>query len=208
MSSQYPPPSILVIRPSTDTHRRVVAQVGAALAVPLAFVAIEMVLIGSVVGRLAFGIFLLVVIGVASSATWHYLRTAQVAVSSAQVVARGAFGRVRRFGADQVGVAVEIAGLVPGSARPPVPQLVLIGRDGRRLLRLSGGLWGTAALAQIGGVLGAPIDRVGVLTPKQLRQRHPGAASWIEVHPVAAGLLGALAAVVVLVVVCILLFAS
>lgn len=137
-----------------------------------------------------------------------YLKGARVTVTATEIDAVGFLWRHRHIPLSDVGVVVEVAGFEQASTlRPATPLLVVLGRDGTRLLRLNGSVWDTDDLHRIALATGAPIEGVGTVTPKELAARHPQSVTVFERHPWAMGTL--LAVVIVIVIVAaVLLYAA
>ena len=146
----------------------------------------------------------LVIIGVvlvlAVGGMFSYIKGARVEVNAAEIDAVGFLWRHRHIPLAEVGVVLEVAGLEQASSlRPATPLLVVLDRQGKRLLRLNGAVWDTDDLHRIAQAVGAPIEGLGTVKPKELAQRYPHAVTLVERRPVLFGVLIAVVLVVLVI---------
>ncbi|WP_375504865.1 hypothetical protein [uncultured Jatrophihabitans sp.] len=146
--------------------------------------------------RLAVGLigllFLLLVIAIVVSVP----RTARLAVSSNRVELRGWFLRPRSFATQDVTTIVK--------ARTSRTQVLLLDARGRRLLALNAPPWPRAGIDHVVDTIGAPIDLINTMAPKQLRTNYPGAVPFAYAHPLRFGILVNLAWIVLVIIVTVL----
>jgi hypothetical protein len=111
-----------------------------------------------------------------------FLNTAVVLAPDGAEV-RDGFGRSRLIrGADiESTLLVE---LYEGSTLDTLPQLFVVGHDGRTLLRMRGRFWAPEDLERVAEHLDAPVSRLEEsLTLPQLRRRSPRLLAWYERLP-------------------------
>lgn len=97
-----------------------------------------------------------------------------------RVTARSLVGGTRVVDAADVARALLVDVYQPG-ALDTHPQLFLIGRDGRPLLRLRGQLWTETDMAALAASLNVPVERMPQpLDRSDLRRLHPGLLPWFE----------------------------
>lgn len=188
------PGAPLVIRPSRSSeaaHSRAIRWVWVIQAAIVVVVAI------AVAFGTGFGQFLVLIFPVEAAslllARRHYVRAARATVADGELTIERPFLRDRRIRAADVDLVL-LLGAVKGRSNPFTTdsgQLMLLGKGSRRvLMRMSGEIWSLRRLADIAPALGVRAERVGWISPKQLRRRYR-AASWPSAHPLLASLLSA-----------------
>jgi hypothetical protein len=121
----------------------------------------------------------LVFLGLAAL-TWHRYRRTQIQVSRRGLVERGFFGRVQRVPREAVAGVVRLD-TYRGDTLDTVPQLFVVDRDGRCLVRMRGTFWDDAAMDAVAATLevGQTLRNEPV-TLAELRASDPGLLYWFE----------------------------
>ncbi|WP_411699001.1 hypothetical protein [Conyzicola sp.] len=173
-------------------HYRKSMLAGSALAVLLVVVIIARVRGGMLTAGVVViaVVFALVLVGV-----WLYFRNTKVQYADGLIVTTDLLGRSRQLTTATVNQVVIVEHL-RGATQLASPVLLLLGDDGRALLRLRAGLWSIDDLGAIGAAIPRDPDVVtGVITSAALRTRFPAAVSFWEAHAAFASV--AVAAVIV-----------
>ncbi|HEY4226405.1 MAG TPA: hypothetical protein VGM70_11375 [Pseudolysinimonas sp.] len=122
-----------------------------------------------------------------------YFRNARIEYRDGAYTVIGMFRQRRTFQAAQVKVLVTITSLQSVGLSATSPQLLAIGEDDRKILRLRGQTWEVEQFTQLALDLiarGVANDAIREpITPARLKDRYPKAVSWWEAHPIAVGLL-------------------
>lgn len=171
---------VLILRPRPTLARSIGLPV-LALAVPLFGTVVWVVgplgppaMAAAVAGLLVFA-------GLASLA-WHRYRRTQIQVSRQGLVERGFFGRVQRVPREDVAGVLRLE-TYRGDTLETVPQLFVVDREGRCLVRMRGTFWDDAAMDAV-----APMLEVGQsvrnepATLAELRASDPHLLYWFEGH--------------------------
>jgi hypothetical protein len=190
-----------VLRPSRAAYARAV-QANLWIAIPLLVVTLL---------RIALNWWLLpvfvVAIGGAFAGVALYFRNARVEYGDGTYTGVSMFGARRTFTAAQAGTVVTVTSLQSVGVSRTAPQLIVVGDDGAKLLRLRGQTWDVEQFTELAVDMmqrGVSNDAIREpITPGQLRARYPRAVSWFEAHPIAWGLLLGLGIVVVIVAIAI-----
>jgi hypothetical protein len=121
----------------------------------------------------------LVFLGLAAL-TWHRYRRTQIQVSRRGLVERGFFGRVQHVPREAVAGVVRLD-TYRGDTLDTVPQLFVVDRDGRCLVRMRGTFWDDAAMDAVAATLevGQTLRNEPV-TLAELRASDPGLLYWFE----------------------------
>lgn len=143
-----------------------------------------------------------VALGVSFGGVLLYFRNARVEYRDGGYTVFSLFGAARRFTAAEASVLVTVTSLRTVGVAQTAPQLIVVGEDGRKILRLRGQTWEVDQFTQLALDLiahGVRNDAIREpITPAQLRLRYPRAISWVEAHPIAWGLIAGVGIVVVL----------
>jgi hypothetical protein len=137
---------------------------------------------GAVYGTLALAIGTTVVCVLAAALCgWRYLSRV-VEVVDGRLREVGFFSR-RSQPVDAV-ARVVIAETDESSSAETVTQLLALGHDGRRLLRMRGPFWSKESMHAVADALGAPIQiEASPMSPKQFFAKYTSAAYWYEGRP-------------------------
>lgn len=171
------------IRPSGAAYRRYLVA-----GLPIAAILLVVTLIRAR-HFLVLGIVLLVVaLGIGFGLLWLYLRRARASSSGGELTRWNLWGaEAVRVPLDRIGET--FLGVVAGGVQP-VWQLLVVDRDGRKLLRINGGLYDSIEMARFADSLpGEKLLAEGIVSPALLRERYPHAVSWAEAHPIALALI-------------------
>lgn len=122
---------------------------------------------------------LLVFAGLASL-TWYRYRRTQIQVSGQGLVERGFFGRVQRVPREDVAGVLRLE-TYRGDTLETVPQLFVVDREGRCLVRMRGTFWDDAAMDSVATTLevGQAVRNEPV-TLSELRASDPHLLYWFE----------------------------
>lgn len=130
-----------------------------------------------------------------------YFRNARVEYGDGSYTVVSLVGTRRTFMASQATSVVTVTSLFTG-AQAAVPQLIVLGESGAKILRLRGQTWDVEQFTQLANDLiahGVPNEAIREsITAAKLRERYPRVVSWAEAHPIATGLLLALVILVVI----------
>ncbi len=129
-----------------------------------------------------------------------YFRNARVDYRDGSYGVTSMFGVRRAFTASEVTRVVTVTSLLGTGMQGGAPQLIVLGADGRKLIRLRGQTWDVAQFTELADDLVAhDLPRDAVLEPisaAKLQERYPKAVAWWEAHQIAFGLLLGLAILV------------
>jgi hypothetical protein len=143
-------------------------------------------------------VFHLLTLALASHWYLRY-RSAFVGVSADTVQERGFFGSVQSVPAADVRYAVLAHTYRSSSSSDPVAQLLLVGEDDKRLLRMRGAFWSEADMRTIANALDVDLrDRAEPITLATFYDDYPDSAYWFENRPVLGGVAIAATVIVVL----------
>lgn len=124
---------------------------------------------------------LLVFLGLAAL-TWYRYRRTQIQVSREGLVERGFFGRVQRVPREDVAGVLRLE-TYRGDTLETVPQLFVVDRDGRCLVRMRGTFWDDRAMDAVASVLEVgEVERNEPVTLSELRASDPHLLYWFEGH--------------------------
>lgn len=125
-------------------------------------------------------IALLGVVVTVAGAVWIRYASTFVGVSPAEVVERGFAGRLIRTPVDRVERAL-IADTYRVNAPDTLPQLVLWGADGERVLRMRGTFWVPADMERVADAVGVPLERRSdPLTRAEFFAENPASEYWFD----------------------------
>ena len=195
-----------VLRPSRAAYGRALR---ANIWIALPLLVISLIRIGLNWWLLPFfaGVLLLTIGGV-----FLYFRNARVEFGGGSYTVVSMFGARRTFLAADATSVVTVNALLGAGVQGGVAQLIVLGADGAKILRLRGQTWETAQFAELATDLighGVPHDAIPEpITRAALKARYPKVVSWPEEHPIAFGLLLSLAFVVILMAVLIVVVFS
>jgi hypothetical protein len=120
-----------------------------------------------------------VVAALVTFAIVRYRRT-EISVSPYGLVERGFFGRLNPVAARDVATVLRVH-IYRESSIETSPQLFLLGRDGRCLLRMRGSFWDESSMDAVAASLGAEqIVRDAPVTMGELRASDPQLLYWFE----------------------------
>jgi hypothetical protein len=106
-------------------------------------------------GWLVTTVIFLLVVAIACIAVFSVFRTSiQVDDNGLQI--RGPFGRTRRIRHEDVG-SLELVELYQPSTLETEPHLYVVGKNGRPLVRMRGGLWPVDSMNRVASALDAPV---------------------------------------------------
>ena len=176
---------VLILRPRPTLARSIGLPV-LALAVPL-FGTVVWVLRPVSPPAMAAAVAGLLVLAGLAALTWHRYRRTQIQVSRHGLVERGFFGRVQRVPREDVAGVLRLE-TYRGDTLETVPQLFVVDREGRCLVRMRGTFWDDAAMDAV-----APMLEVGQsvrnepVTLSELRTSDPHLLYWFEGHGLPQG---------------------
>lgn len=125
---------------------------------------------------------LLIVAVLAVYVVVRYRRT-EISVSPYGLVERGFLGGLNSVAARDV-VSIVRLQIYRGASDETTPQLFLVGRDGRCLLRMRGAFWDEEAMDAVAAGLGVEeIVRPAPVTMSELRATDPQLLYWFELRP-------------------------
>lgn len=112
--------------------------------------------------------------------TWHRYRHTQIRVSRQGLIERGFFGRVQHVPREDVAGVLRLD-TYRGDTLETVPQLFVVDRAGRCLVRMRGTFWDDAAMDAVAAMLevGQAVRNEPV-TLAELRASDPGLLYWFE----------------------------
>ena len=196
------PDGSAVLRPSSAAYGRAVR---ANLWIALPLLLVSLVRIGLNWWLLP---FVAVVLVLTFGGVLLYFRNARVDYRDGSYGVTSMFGVRRAFAASEATRVVTVTSLLGTSLQIGAPQLIVLGADGRKLLRLRGQTWDAGQFAELATDLiarGVPGDTILQPTSAaKLQERYPKAVAWWEAHQIAFGLLlglGILVAVLLVVAV-------
>jgi hypothetical protein len=111
---------------------------------------------------------------------------------------RSWLGITRTRGPDELDRVVLINGYIDNGVT--VPYLLVLDRNGKRVLSLNGRFWSREQMMQLADALSISTDHLDVQRPLDLRRRYPRAVSFVAAHPYVSGLLLAIGVVIALVI--------
>ena len=198
-SSAPTPDGAAVLRPSRAAYGRAV-RTNLWIALPL--LVVSLIRIGLNWWLLPF--FAIVVV-LTFGGVLLYFRNARVDYRDGSYGVTSMFGARRAFTASDATHVVTVTSLLGTSVQAGAPQLIVLGADGRKLLRLRGQTWDAAQFTVLANDLvarGVPSDAIlEPISPAKLQERYPKAIAWWEAHQIAFGLLLGLAILVVVLLV-------
>jgi len=200
------PGGSVVLRPSRAAYARVLR---GNLWVAFPLLVISLIRIGQNWWLLPFFAFvlLLTVGGVVL-----YFRNVRIEHGGASYTVVSMFGARRTFRASDVTAVVTVTGLTWTGLASGVAQLIVLGADGAKILRLQARTWELDQFTELANDLisrRVAHEAIGRIGAAALRERYPRAVSWYEVHRIATILLLSLALfVLVLAVVAVVTFSS
>jgi hypothetical protein len=198
-ASASTPDDPAVLRPSRAAYGRALR---ANLWIALPLLVVSLVRIGTNWWLLPF--FAIVVV-LTFAGVLLYFRNVRVDYRDGSYEVTSMFGVRRAFTASEATRVVTVASLLGTSMQGGVPQLIVLGEDGRKLLRLRGQTWDAAQLTELANDLiahGVPDEAIlEPISPVKLQERYPKAIAWWEAHQIAFGLLLGLAILVVVLLV-------
>lgn len=113
----------------------------------------------------------------------HAFFSTTISVRADGVRERGFFGRVRVVRSADV-ASILLMRLYDGSTLDTLPQLFVIGHDGRVLIRMRGQFWAPEDMERVAEELDVPVTRnEDFMTVAQLRRRTPELLYWFERIP-------------------------
>jgi hypothetical protein len=176
---------VLILRPRPTLARSIGLPV-LALAVPL-FGTVVWVLRPVSPPAMAAAVAGLLVLAGLASLTWHRYRRTQIQVSRQGLVERGFFGRVQRVPREDVEGVLRLE-TYRGDTLETVPQLFVVDREGRCLVRMRGTFWDDAAMDAVASILevGQSVRNEPV-TLSELRASDPHLLYWFEGHGLPQG---------------------
>ncbi len=191
------PDGTVVLRPSRTAYGRAL-RANLWIAIPL--LVISLIRIGLNWWLLP---FFVVVLLLTLGGVLLYFRTARVEYGGGSYTVVSMFGARRSFQASDAGSVVTVTSLLGASVQGGVAQLLVLGVNGAKILRLRGQTWEVdqfTALALDLMAHGVPNDAIREpITAAALRERYPRAVRWGEAHPLALGLMLGLGIVLVVV---------
>lgn len=97
-------------------------------------------------------------------------------------------GREQSWPVSSIG-GLALVSVRPAGASRGEPRLVIVGKNGRAVANLNGGLFDPGELVALAGRLGSPVfmDLDSTVDAGLLNRRFPGAATWLELHSGLAG---------------------
>jgi len=141
-----------------------------------------------------------------------YFRNARIEYGGASCTVVSMFGARRIFRASDVTAVVTVTALTWTGLAGGVAQLIVLGADGAKILRLQGRTWKLDQFTGLANDLiarGVAHEAIGPIGAAALRERYPRVVHWYEVHRIATILLLSLALfVLVLAVVVVVIFSS
>jgi hypothetical protein len=133
---------------------------------------------------------------IAAAAAASYFRVA-IWVDRTGISEIGFLGGKQRVPIEEIGSIVDVD-LYDGASDRAIPQLFVVGKDGRQLVRMRGQFWSRASMDIVAETLGVPHESLDdSLSTSELRQDYPGLLYWFERHPVVGALVFSLAVFVV-----------
>jgi hypothetical protein len=169
---------VLTVRPRRSLFRRIVLQAGF-VALPLIGIAIWSEQQFSRDSRWALAWSILILAALAVYVIVRYRRT-EISVSPFGLVERGFFGGLNSVAARDV-VSIVRLHTYRRASDETTPQLFLVGRDGRCLLRMRGAFWDDESMDAVSACLGVEeIVRPIPLTLSELRASDPKLLYWFE----------------------------
>jgi hypothetical protein len=171
---------VLILRPRPTLARSIGLPV-LALAVPL-FGTVVWVLGPLGPPAMAAAVAGLLVFAGLAALTWHRYRRTQIQVSRQGLVERGFFGRVQRVPREDVAGVLRLE-TYRGDTLETVPQLFVVDREGRCLVRMRGTFWDDAAMDAVAPMLEVNQSvRNEPVTLSELRASDPHLLYWFEGH--------------------------
>ncbi|GLI26237.1 hypothetical protein ARHIZOSPH14_04790 [Agromyces rhizosphaerae] len=123
------------------------------------------------------------VVGALLATVWLLFRRVAIWVDSTGITERGFFGVLRHAQRCDVDHVVRLD-LYAGPTPDTNPQLFVIDRDGRALVRMRGDFWDASAMDVVAPILEVPEHRHREpLTLQDLRASHPELLYWFEKRP-------------------------
>jgi len=141
-----------------------------------------------------------------------YFHNVRIEYGGASYTVVSMFGARRTFPATDVTAVVTVTALTWTGLSGGVAQLIVLGADGAKILRLQGRTWELDQFTELANDLisrGAAHEAIGLIGAAALRERYPRVVRWYEVHRIATILLLSLALLVlVMAVVAVVIFSS
>lgn len=191
-------PGPIVLRPSRAAYARAVR---ANLWVAIPLLAVSLLRIGTNWWLLP---FFVVVLLLTFGGVLLYFRNSYVEFGEGSYTAVSMLGIHRTFLASDASSVVTVTSLI-GTGAPMTSLLIVLGRNGAKLLKLRSQTWEVEQFVQLATDLnsrGVPIEPIREpITAAQLRDRFPRAVSWVEAHPIALGLILGVAILIVILIV-------
>lgn len=169
---------VMTVRPRRSLFRRIALQ-AAFVGLPLIGIAAWSEQQFNPGTRSALWWTLLIMVALVVYVIVRYRRT-EISVSPYGLVERGFFGGLNSVAARDV-VSIVRLYTYRGASIETTPQLFLLGRDGRCLLRMRGTFWNEAAMDAVSAGLGVEeIVRPAPVTMSELRASDPHLLYWFE----------------------------
>lgn len=169
---------VMTIKPRRSLFGRFALQ-SAIVALPLIAIAVWSEQQFSPGTRSALAWSVLIVVVLAVYVVVRYRRT-EISVSPYGLVERGFFGGLNSVAARDVMLILRLH-TYRGASDETTPQLFLVGRDGRCLLRMRGAFWDEASMDAVAASLGVDeIVRPTPVTMSELRTSDPKLLYWFE----------------------------
>ena len=198
-SASSSPDGAAVLRPSSAAYGRALR---ANLWIALPLLLVSLVRIGLNWWLLPFFAIVLVL---TFGGVLLYFRNARVDYRDGVYGVTSMFGVRRAFTASEATRVVTVTTLLGTSLQGGAPQLIVLGADGRKLLRLRGQTWDASQFTELASDLIAhDVPGDAILEPisaAKLQERYPRAIAWWEAHQIAFGLLLGLAILVAILLV-------
>jgi hypothetical protein len=195
LSAPVPAPGGAVLRPSRTAYGRAL-RANLWIAIPL--LVISLIRLGLNWWLLP---FFVVVLLLTLGGVLLYFRNARVEYGDGSYTVVSLFGARRTFQAREATSVVTVTSLLGTGVQGGLPQLIVLGADGAKILRLRGQTWHVDQFTELANDLiahGVPHDAIPEpITAAALRERYPKAVRWGEAHQIAFGLLLSLVVVVV-----------
>ncbi len=124
-----------------------------------------------------------VLVGALLAVTWLMFRRVAIWVDSTGITERGFFGVLRHAQRRDIDHVVRLD-LYAGGTAETTPQLFVVDRDGRALVRMRGDFWDAAAMDRVASTLEVPEHRHDEpVALDDLRAAHPDLLYWFEKRP-------------------------
>ncbi len=114
----------------------------------------------------------------------RYLKTNRIYLSRAALGhTSDLLGRVREVPRESIAAMVQVTTSFWYTSTSPLRYLLVVGHDGRCLMRINWMYYSTGDLRALAAAIGADYQAVPDITPKKLSAQIPGALPWIARHP-------------------------